>query len=176
MEKQLSIWIDGELKDALIERARQEKISLKHLVEDILRQSMAHYRGEVIERQAFPVIREVIRRELRKVFAQLLTAMREDVNPRMVEQMTAVTQRHHDHMAALVSRHGTINHRLLYALLSQTCGEILAHDIHEQALQWSQTASAEVELLQPFPGFEGNVRNTDAMKNKRGTEKRVGEG
>jgi hypothetical protein len=82
MEKQLSIWLDGELKDALIERARQENIPLKHLIEDILRQSMVYYRGEMIERQALPVIREMMRRELRKVFAQLLTPMREEINSR----------------------------------------------------------------------------------------------
>lgn len=156
MEKQLSIWIDGELKDDLIKRAQQEHIPLKQLVEDILRQSMAHHRGEMIERQALPVIREVVRRELRRAFAQLLTSIRQDVNPRTIDQMTTVTQQNYDHLAALVSRHGTINRRLLYTLLSHTVGEALAYDAYEQAIQWSRTTSTEVRLLQPFPGFESD--------------------
>lgn len=156
MEKQLSIWLDGELKDALIERARQENIPLKHLIEDILRQSMASYRGEMIERQALPVIREVMRRELRKMFAQLLTSMREEMNPRMIDQVTTVTQRSVDHLAAHLCHHGMINRRLLYTLLSHTMGETLAHDAYEQAQQWSQTISVEGGILQSFPGFEGN--------------------
>jgi len=165
MEKQLSVWIDGELKEALIERARQENVPLKHLIEGILRQSMAHYRGEMIERQALPVIREVMRRELRKAFAHLLTTMREEVNPKMVDQMSSLTQQSADHLAALLSRHDAINRRLLYALLSHASGEAFAHDAYEQALQWSQVAPAGVGVLQLFPGFEGNnvqTRNVQA--------------
>lgn len=177
MEKQLSVWIGGELKKALVERARQEHIPLKHLVEDILRQSMALYRGEMIERQALPVIRKVMRRELRKAFAHLLTVLREDVNPKVVDQMTGFTQRSADHLAALLSRHGAINRRLLYALLSHTSGEAFAHDAYEQALQWGQIDSSEIELpLQPFAGFESNASNTDAMRNKKEIEKKAVEG
>lgn len=156
MEKQLSVWINGELKEALIERARQENVPLKHLIEDILGQSMAHYRGEMIERQALPVIREVMRRELRKAFTQLLTTMRQDMNPKMIDQMTTVTQQSAHQMAVHLCRHGTINRQLLYTLLSHTIGETLAHDAYEQALQQNQTVPAEVGVLQPFPGFEGN--------------------
>lgn len=100
MEKQLSVWIDGELKEALIERAQQENVPLKHLIEDILGQSIAHYRGEMIERQALPVIREAMRRELRKAFTQLLTTMRQDMNPKMIGQMTTMTQQSAHQMAS----------------------------------------------------------------------------
>ena len=60
-EKQLNVWIDSDLKDALAERAKREKTSVTDLTEDILRQDMARQNGEVIEQQSLPIIREMRR-------------------------------------------------------------------------------------------------------------------
>jgi predicted HicB family RNase H-like nuclease len=48
MEKQLNVWIAEDLKDALTERAQQEKTTLRDVVEGTLQQDVARARGEEI--------------------------------------------------------------------------------------------------------------------------------
>lgn len=146
MDKQLNVWIDGDLKDTLAERAQQEKKSMKDLVEDILTHDMARYRGEIIEQQALPVIRDIIQSELRKALAQLLIELREDVHSEIVEQMKTISRRSDDRIAALVVRavrDGGIIRRLVYTLIAKSYGAGFAKDAYDRAKEKAGQELAE---------------------------------
>jgi hypothetical protein len=66
VEKQLNVWIDANLKEALADRAQREKTSLKQVTEAILCQEVARRNGEHIEQQALPLIRAMIATEVPK--------------------------------------------------------------------------------------------------------------
>ncbi len=70
MQRQLNVWIDNDLKDALTDIAQREGVSIKELTENMLQREIARLQGEAVEQQALPVIRKVFRSEFRKVVTQ----------------------------------------------------------------------------------------------------------
>ncbi len=124
-DKQLNVWIDSDLKDALAERAKREKKSVTDLTEDILRQDMARQNGEIIEQQALPIIREIVTTEVRKGIAQLLNDLRDELHLDLLEEIKTVVHRSDDRLAKLVVRairDAGISRRLVIAHLSKAYG------------------------------------------------------
>ncbi len=135
-EKQLNVWIDSDLKDALTERAKREKTSVTDLTEDILRQDMARQNGEIIEQQALPIIREIVTTEVRKGIAQLLNDLRNELHPDLMEEIKMVTRISDDRLAKLVVRavrDAGISRRLVIAHLSKAYGPDFARSAYESA-------------------------------------------
>ncbi len=135
-EKQLNVWIDSNLKDALAERAKREKKSVTDLTEDILRQDMARQNGEIIEQQALPIIREIVTTEVRKGMAQLLNDLRDELHLDLMEEIKTVTHRSDDRIAKLVVRavrDAGISRRLVIAHLSKAYGPDFARSAYESA-------------------------------------------
>ena len=136
MEKQLNVWIDGTLKQALHERAQEEKVSIKELTEEIIHKDMARRRGELIEQETFAMIRDVIQSEQQRAMTQLRMEIREEVHEEIIEQMKTISRRSDERIAALVVRavrDASINRRLVYALLAKTYGQAFAHSAYENA-------------------------------------------
>lgn len=134
--KQLNVWIDGDLKDALTERAEREGKKLKELVEHILRQDIARERGEIIEQQSLPVISEILESKLRKATAQLRNDLREDMQFEMIEQIKTITRNSDNRLAGLIVRtvrDAGIIRRMLYALVAKTHGTDFASEAYESA-------------------------------------------
>src|SRR5258708_17270727 len=136
MEKQLNVWIDGDLKQALAERAEGEGRALTNLVEGILQQDMARVRGEIMEQQAMPVVRDIVQSELRRSIAQLRSDLREDMETEIVEAIRTMTRNSDNRLAGLIVRtvrDGGILRRLLFALMSKLVTPAFAQEAYEQA-------------------------------------------
>lgn len=135
-EKQLNVWIDSSLKDALTERAKREKKSVTDLTEDILRQDMARQNGEVIEQQSLPIIREIVTMELRKGMAQLLRDLRDEMHVDLMEEIKTVSSHSDDRLTKLIVRavrDAGISRRLVIAHLSKAYGPDFARSAYESA-------------------------------------------
>jgi hypothetical protein len=133
---QLNVWIDGDLKVALAERAKREGKTLTDLVEGILQQDVARERGEIIEQQALPVIRDIVQSELRKMGSQLRTDLREDMQLEIVESIKTMTRTSDNRLAALIVRtvrDGHIIRRLLFALTAKLVSAAFAQEAYENA-------------------------------------------
>ena len=135
-EKQLNVWIDSDLKDALAQRAKREKTSVTDLTEDILRQDMARQNGEIIEQQALPIIREIVTTEIRKGMAQLLGDLRDELHLHLLEEIKTVTHLSDDRFAKLMVqavRDAGIGRRLVLAHVSKAYGPDFARSAYESA-------------------------------------------
>lgn len=134
--KQLNVWIDSDLKDALSERAEREGKKLKELVEHILRQDVARERGEIIEQQSLPVISDIIDSRLRKATAQLRADLLEDMHLEILEAIKTMIRNSDNRLASLIVRavrDAGIIRRLLYALVAKTHGADFATEAYESA-------------------------------------------
>ena len=120
-EKQLNVWIDGDLKDALSERAHNEKTSIKAITEGILRQEIALRNGERIEQRALPIVREIVATEVQKAVTELLYEMRQELHSEQLKEIDGHLRRRINHIAKLAmcaAREASMSRRLQHAHLS----------------------------------------------------------
>jgi len=137
-DKQLNVWIDSHLKDALAERAKHEKRSLTDLTESILQQDMARKNGEAVEQQALPILREIVTTEVRRGMAQLLNDLRDEIHLDLMEEIKTVMDHGDDRLAKLIVRavrDTGISRRLVIAHLSQAYGSDVARSAYESAME-----------------------------------------
>ena len=136
MEKQLCVWIDSDLKDVLIKRAQHERATLRDIVEGILQQDVAREQSELLQRQAFPVLHELLEDEIRQSMAQLRMHLREDLHREIVEEMQRLVQTSENRLTQLtgrVVRDVTVLRRFLYALATELVDSEFARNIYEEA-------------------------------------------
>ena len=94
-------------------------------VEDLLQRGLSLKKGEVIEQQSLPIIREIVQGELLKAHAQLRSDLREDRKMEKQDvsrELKENERRLGDRLAALIIRalrEGLISRRMLYALLAK---------------------------------------------------------
>ena len=93
MEKQLNVWIDSNLKAALLELARSQKKTLKELVEAMLKQEVTIQRGETMEKQALPAIRKIVQLEARKANEDQLAELCEYLQSHIINEIEALSRR-----------------------------------------------------------------------------------
>jgi hypothetical protein len=137
-EKQLNVWIDSHLKDALAERAKREKRSLTDLTEAILQQDMARKNGEVVEQQALPILREIVAIEVRKGMTQLLNDLRDEIHLDLMDEIKTVIHHSDDRLAKLIARavrDTGMSRRLAIAHLSKAYGPDFARSAYEGAME-----------------------------------------
>ncbi len=136
MDKQLNVWIAEDLKEALTQRAQYDKSTLREVVEGILQQDVARARGEEIQQQALPVLRDLIQAEVRKGFAQLRNDLREDLEIEILEEMRHLTRTSENRLARLmvrVARDTGVLRRFLYALVARLTDLEFAQEAYEDA-------------------------------------------
>lgn len=146
-EKQLNVWIDSELKDALVDRAKREHTSMKRLVEGILGQDIARMSGNVIEQQAMPIVRDLVQSELRRSMVQLRSDLRDDMETEIVEPIQTMMHDSHKRLASLAGRavrHGGLIQRMLIALASKLVSPEYAQEIYEDAKDTKEKAGQEL--------------------------------
>src|SRR5579885_567208 len=103
-DKQLNVWIRSDLRDAIREVAEQEGKTMTAVVEEFLAQGIARLRGEVIEQQSLPVVREAIHSAIGQANAQLYQALREVLRTEVLDDFKAVEKKGDDRLAALLVR------------------------------------------------------------------------
>ena len=158
MEKQLNVWINEELKEALTEQAQKEKKTLKELIEETLQRETTRYHGERIEQQALPLIRDIIQNvvhtEVYRIVAQLEAEIHDYLDVAFTSQREYL-QCHTKSQASLLVRtvrDGEINRGMLYTQLAKAYGSAFAQETHEKAVQKaSQEITARVPIRKPLP-------------------------
>jgi|SRR5579859_1509593 len=144
MEKQLNVWIDEQMKEALTRRAQQKALSVKQLIQYMISQEVAEYQAEIMEKQALPMIRDLVQSELRKALDQHLGKLQEDFHTEIVlpmkktiRQSNERTSKHISERIAALSvrtvRDGSINRHLIYAHLAKSHGSVFAREAYEHA-------------------------------------------
>jgi predicted transcriptional regulator len=137
-DKQLNVWIRSDLRDAIREVAEQRGRTMTTVVEELLAQGIARLRGEVIEQQSLPVVREAIQREVERANAQLAQTLREWLSTEFLNELTAREKKGDDRLAALVVRairEGGLARRLLYPLLARLISESFAATAYQDAVE-----------------------------------------
>lgn len=106
------------------------------IADELLSIGIAVKRGEVIEQQSLPIIREIISVELRKTQAQLREAVREDMSLEFTNEFKALQRASDNRLAALIVRtvrDSAIARRMLYAVLARGYGADVAAKTFEDA-------------------------------------------
>jgi hypothetical protein len=132
MRKRLDVMISTELYDYIKEQSEKTGTPMNALTDELLAQAIATKRGEVIEQQSLPVIREIVQSELRKALAQHRTDFLEALMLEIKNALAATANR----LAALLvmtARDSIIARRLLYTLLSRAYGADFAMQAYEDS-------------------------------------------
>jgi hypothetical protein len=132
MKTQVNIRMDVTLKKALEEHAKQQETSVTDLIERYIRKGLAQERGEVVEEQSLPALREMVSTELRRAQAQFRLDIREDLEHEVMGPMREMTKRHDDRLASLTVhaiREAGLARRILYAFVGRAVSEEFARVI-----------------------------------------------
>jgi len=106
------------------------------IADELLALGIATKRGEVIEQQSLPVIRDIVQTELRKTLAQQRSDLREDMGLEFTNKLKALQRASDNRLAALMVRalrDSNIARRLIYAMLARTHGPDFALRAYEDA-------------------------------------------
>ena len=156
-KQQLNVSIDESLKQALDQKAKREGRTITALVEEWIKQDTAREQGETLERQSLPLIRELVREEVRRSDAELYTKLHDvmlrDIRDSLKEQMG----QNHSRLAKLITRtvrDSGIIRRLVYAFLSKTHGKDFAMKAYEHTEQQTMKELSERIPLVPLSPVE----------------------
>lgn len=136
--KRLDVQIDAERFDYIKEEAERSGKAMNVISDELIAIGIAVKRGEVIEQQSLPVIREIIDTSLRKQLAQQRSDLREDMALELTNEIKAITRNSDNRLAALIVRtlrDANIARRLMYTLLAKAYGAEFAMKAYEDASQ-----------------------------------------
>src|SRR5258708_36867120 len=100
----LNIYVNPTLSATIRELAGHEEQKISKLAEELLELGLSLKRGEIIEQQSLPVIRDIVQTELRKTAAQLRSDLREDMALEFTNEFKAVIRKSDNRLAALIVR------------------------------------------------------------------------
>lgn len=133
---QLNVWIDKKYKDQLEQwKQGENKPGMNIIIEELIEAEMARRSGKVIEQQSLPVIREIVRAEVREATAELRRELRLD---RELEQ-TALRDYLHKGFDRIVGltihaiRNAGFAQRYGYSLLAKLVNPDFAQKVLEDA-------------------------------------------
>jgi len=125
LRKRLDVQIDTERFDYIKEESDRTGRPMNIISDELLAIGIAVKRGEVIEQQSLPVIREIIDTSLRKHLATQRNALREDMALEFTNEIKAISRNSDNRLAALIVRtlrDANIARRLMYTLLAKAYG------------------------------------------------------
>ena len=136
VRKRLDAQISAERYDYIKDESDRTGTPMNVIADELLSIGIAVKRGEVIEQQSLPVIREIVQSELRKQFAQQRETIREDMQLELTNEIKALLRALGDRLAALsvrTFRHANITQRIAYTILSKTTSPDYAAKVLETA-------------------------------------------
>jgi hypothetical protein len=136
MRKRLDVLVDADHYEYVKDQSEQTGIPMNVIADELLSIGIAVKRGEVIEQQSLPVIREIVSTELRKQLAQHRSNLREDITLEVVNELKEVAHKGDNRLAAImmrIARDGAIIRRLVYTLLAKAHGPDFAWNVYEDA-------------------------------------------
>src|SRR5436190_17664669 len=104
MRKRLDVQIDEERYDYIKDVSDRSGVPMNVLSDELLAIGIAVKRGEIIEQQSLPVIREIIDTSLRKHLAAQRTAIQEDMALEVTNEIKAISRNSDNRLAGLIVR------------------------------------------------------------------------
>jgi hypothetical protein len=138
LRKRLDVQIDADRFDYIKEQSEQSGKPMNVISDELIAIGIAVKRGEIIEQQSLPVIREIIDTSLRKHLATQRNDIREDMALEFTNEIKALSRASDNRLAALIVkalRDANIARRLMYALLAKAYGGTFAMQAYEDASQ-----------------------------------------
>ncbi len=145
LRKRLDVQIDEERFNYIKSESERTGKAMNVLSDELIAIGIAVKRGEVIEQQSLPVIREIINTELRKGFAFQREAIREDIVVELTGEIKAMNRNNTDRLAALIVktlRDANIGRRLVYSVLAKGYGSDFAMKMYTDASEKAGRAIA----------------------------------
>lgn len=136
LKKRLDVAISSDLRDFIAEEADRTGKPMNIVTDELLGHAIAHRRGEMIEQQSLPVIREIVQSELRKSMAQLLTDLREALLVELLNGIKEITRKSDSRIVSLIvrlMRDAGIARRMIYALTTKLVSTSFASQAFEDA-------------------------------------------
>ena len=136
VKKRLDVTISSDFYDFIKETSEQSGIPMNTITDKLLGNAIALKRGEIIEQQSLPIIREIVQTELRKQLAQQRENIWEDMSLEFTNEFKAVTRASDNRLAALIVkavRDSAIARRMIYALTAKTHGTDFASRAYEDS-------------------------------------------
>jgi hypothetical protein len=120
MERQrLDVNIPRKLRQDLNDWVKEQNQTLTSVVTGYIEAGLARDRGELLEQESLPVLRELFRHELQQALVGLQRTIQEDLRKETLTEMRSLTTRSDKRLAALllkVLREQLITRRLVYFL------------------------------------------------------------
>jgi hypothetical protein len=135
-KERMYIYLKPDVAATIREMADNQDDYISTIAEELITLGLSLKRGEIIEQQSLPVIRDIVQSEIRKGFAQQRIDLREDMNTEVVTEMRAVHRASDNRLAALIVRairDSSIARRLIYVVLSRAHGTDFAMKAYEDA-------------------------------------------
>ena|SRR5450631_4048051 len=136
LKKRLDVAISTDVRDFIAEEAERTGKPMNTVTDELLSHAVAYRRGEVIEQQSLPIIREIVQTELRRSMAQLLIDMREMLFGELLATLKEVSRTSDNRLVALLvrlMRDAGITRRMIYALTSKLVSTTFAAQAFEDA-------------------------------------------
>jgi hypothetical protein len=135
-DKRLDAWIPEELKLYLAERAERENRGMNLVLADLIREEQAREQGAIIEEQSLPIIRDIVRSELRVQLADLRRHLQDDMAYEVTTRLKEVLLKHTNRLAGLImrpTRDSAVTRRMVFTVLAKAYGRDFAQGIFNDA-------------------------------------------
>lgn len=141
-KERIHLYLPSDLIQALQTLAPQNG-GTSALAEELLRAGLSLKKGEIIEQQSLPVIRDIMENTLSKALAQLHLDLKNQIRTELrqeeasiIAEMKARERRSDDRLAGLIIRairEGGISRRMLFTYLAKEDSQF-AMEVYEDAL------------------------------------------
>jgi hypothetical protein len=142
MKKRLDVHIDEERYDYIKEMSEKSGIPMSVISDELLTIGIAVKSGELVEQQSLPIIRDIVKVELRQQLAEQRSTLREEIIFAFTDELREVTRKSDNRLAALImrpTRDSNVVRRLLWTTLAKAYGPEFAQraylDAREKAGQ-----------------------------------------
>lgn len=135
-KERIHLYLTQETLRALQEIARQPG-EISAAAEELLQAGLSLKKGEMVEQQSLPIIRDIVQSELRKTAAQLCNDLREDMRLDLLAEIKALGCCSDDRLAALIVkaiRDAGLGH-MIHALLAKTAGPNFTQEVFQDAVE-----------------------------------------
>jgi len=136
MKKRLDVQVQSDRYEYIKEVSDRTGIPMNAIADELLALGISVKRGELIEQQSLPVIRDIVQSELQKQLTDLRMHIGEDVTIALTNEVKAVQRASDNRLAALLVRIGRDAHialRLTFSQLALAYGRPRAMEVYEDA-------------------------------------------
>jgi hypothetical protein len=139
LRKRLDANIPADLHAALNDQAQEQNRTVTNVAIGYLRAGIARDKGEVIEQQSLPVLREIVQSELAKAIAQIQAGLREEFGRQLQEvqsELKRLNAQNTSRLAALQIkslREAGVSRRLVTMLAETSVSATFSQEALERA-------------------------------------------